>query len=320
MNKRIVSWLASLIILSIPAIGWLNRNAIYDAYRLHNYTPSSQVVTLADETTMTPEARHLFYVYRPELDDKTAFGTHCPENEQTIVLGCYILHRGIYLYNVPDNRLKGVTEVTAAHEMLHAQYDRLSSKDKANVNRMTADALKGITDQRLLETIENYRKKDPSVVPNELHSILGTEVRNLSPELETYYKRYFTNRGAVVDFADAYKGEFTEREQQVANVDKQLADIKKQIDALNVSLETQQTTLKNQYATMQQQKKSGQIEQYNQQVPLYNQAVNSYNADVNRQRSLVTQYNALVEQRNNLAVEENQLIKALDSRETIQTQ
>lgn len=320
MNKRIVSWLATLVILAVPAVLWFNRDALYDAYRLHNYTPSAQVVTLADETTMTPNARHLFYVYHPALEDKDAFGTHCPENEQTIVLGCYILHRGIYLYNVPDNRLKGVTEVTAAHEMLHAQYDRLNSKDRAKVDSLTAEALKGITDKRLLDTIENYRKKDPSVVPNELHSILGTEVRNLPPELEAYYKRYFTNRGAIVDYADSYKGEFTDREQQVANIDTQLASIKKQIDALNVSLESQQTALKSQYNTMQQQKRSGQIDQYNQQVPVYNQAVNSYNADVNRQRSLVSQYNALVEQRNNLAVEENQLIKALDSRETIQTQ
>ena len=320
MNKRIVSWLASLLILAIPAVAWLQRDAIYDAYRLRNYTPPAQIVKLADETTMTPSARNLFYVYHPELDDKSAFGTHCPENEQTIVLGCYILHKGIYLYSVPDARLKGVTEVTAAHEMLHAQYDRLSSKDKANVDKMTANALKGITDTRLLLTIENYRKKDPSVVPNELHSILATEVRNLPTDLENYYKRYFTNRGAVVDFADAYKGEFTEREQQVANVDAQLSDMKKQIDSLNVSLESQQTALKNQLATMQQQKRSGQIEQYNQSVPIYNQAVNSYNVDINRQRTLVTQYNALVEQRNNLALEENQLIKALDSRETIQTQ
>jgi hypothetical protein len=269
---------------------------------------------------MTPDARRLFYVYRPQLDDKDSFGTHCPENEQTIVLGCYVLHRGIYLYQVPDNRLRGVTEVTAAHELLHAQYDRLSSKDKAKVDSLTAETLKGITDERLLQTIDNYRKKDSSVVPNELHSILGTEVRNLPPELEAYYKRYFTNRGAIVDFADAYKGEFTQREQQVATIDTQLADIKKQIDALNTSLESQQTALKNQYNSMQQQKSSGQFEQYNAQVPIYNQAVNSYNVDVNRQRSLVTQYNTLVEQRNNLAVEENQLIKALDSRETIQTQ
>jgi hypothetical protein len=320
MNKRLLSFVTSIVLVAIPVVGWLQRDKLFDTWRLRNYTPTSEVVHLADVTTMTPGARNLFYVYHPQLDDKTSFSNNCGNEEQTIVLGCYILHKGIYLYNVPDNRLNGVEEVTAAHEMLHAQYDRLSSSDKKKVDAWTAEALKGITDERLLQTVENYRKKDPSVVPNELHSILGTEVRSLPPDLENYYKRYFADRSKVVDFADAYKGEFTSREQQVASIDKQLATVKSQIDSLNASLETQQVNLKNQYNALQQQKKSGQIEAYNQAVPAYNLAVQQYNADVNKQRSLVTQYNNLVEERNNLAVEENQLIKALDSRETIQTQ
>lgn len=320
MNKRIVSFTLSLIILAAPLVAWAQRDYLFDTWRLHNYAPSSEVVRLADATTMTPGARHLFYVYHPVLEDKTSFGNNCGNEEQTIVLGCYILHRGIYLYNVPDQRLNGVKEVTAAHEMLHAQYDRLSRGDKKKVDALTAEALKSITDERLLQTIENYRQKDPSVVPNELHSILGTEVRNLPPDLEAYYKRYFTNRGAIVDFADAYKGEFTSREQKVADLDKQLSSLKSQIDNLNASLETQQTALKEQYNNLQQQKRSGQIAAYNSAVPAYNLAVQSYNADVNKERSLVSRYNDLVEERNSLAVEENQLIKALDSRETIQTQ
>ena len=320
MNKRIVSFILSLVILAVPVVAWAQRDYLFDTWRLHNYAPSSQVVHLADATTMTPEARHLFYVYHPSLEDKATFGNHCGNEEQTIVLGCYILHRGIYLYDVPDNRLNGVEEVTAAHEMLHAQYDRLSSSDKKKVDALTSETLKSITDERLLQTIEDYRKKDPSVVPNELHSILGTEVRNLPPQLEAYYKRYFTDRSKIVDFADAYKGEFTSREQKVADLDKQLTGLKTQIDNLNASLETQQAALKAQYNNLQQQKKSGQIEAYNAAVPVYNLAVQSYNADVNKERSLVTQYNNLVEERNSLALEENQLIKALDSRETIQTQ
>jgi hypothetical protein len=320
MNKRIVSTVLSLIILAVPIVTWTQRDYLFDSWRLRNYTPSSEIVRLADTTTMTPEARRLFYVYHPVLEDKAGFNTKCGNEEQTIVLGCYILHRGIYLYDVPDARLNGVEEVTAAHEMLHAQYDRLSSSERKKVDAMTAEALKIISDGRLLQTIENYREKDPSVVPNELHSILATEVRNLPKELENYYKRYFSNRGAVVDFADAYKSEFASREQRVADLDKQLISLKTQIDNLNVTLETQQQNLKSQYESLQQLKRSGKAEAYNAAVPAYNAAVQSYNASVNRQRSLVNQYNTLVEERNSLAVEENQLIKALDSRETIQTQ
>jgi hypothetical protein len=171
---------------------------------------------------MTPGARRLFYVYRPVLEDKGSFNQHCSNSEQTIVLGCYIEHQGIYLYNISDQRLNGVIEVTAAHEMLHGAYDRLSDKERQRIDGLTAGVAASLTDERIKSTVENYRKKDPSVVPNELHSILATEVRNLPPDLEAYYGRYFTNRKAIVDLADQYKQAFTEREDHVKSIDAQL--------------------------------------------------------------------------------------------------
>lgn len=320
MSKRIISSTISVALLAGIGVALWQRDALFDMWRLRNYTAPAQIVKLADATTMNPSTRRLFYVYRPSLEDKRAFNSHCSKAEQTIVLGCYIEHDGIYLYNVPDKRLSGVVEVTAAHELLHAGYDRLSSSERKRIDKLTADFAATITDERIKETIENYRKKDPSIVPNELHSILGTEVRNLTPELEGYYSRYFSNRAAIVDFADAYRQEFTRREQEVADIDKRLASLKQQIDSLNSSLETQQANLKSQFDAMQADKRNRNIEAYNQAVPIYNQAVGAFNMAVNRQKQLVGEYNSLVEQRNNLAIEENELIKALDSRSTIEAQ
>lgn len=321
MNKRIASYIATFLLLALVATAWMQRNALFDAWRLRGYTPPAAVAKLADTTTMTPNSRRLFYVYRPEiLEDKPTFSQHCTATEQTIVLGCYILRDGIYLYNVTDDRLKGVVEVTAAHELLHAEYDRLSTSERKRIDALTAEEAAKITDQRLKDTIENYRKRDASVVPNELHSILATEVRELPPELEAHYRKYFKNRVAIVDLADSYKQAFTEREDEVKSIDATLSTLKTQIDSFNSSLEAQQASLKSQYDAMQQLKKSGKTEEYNAGVPVYNQAVSKYNADVKKQRELVTEYNRLVERRNSLAVEENELIQALDSRETIQTQ
>lgn len=321
MNKRLLSYILSLVLLAGVLVAWVQRDAIFDTWRLRNYTPPAAVSQLADVTTMTPDARRLFYVYQPDIiDDKATFNGHCTATEQTIVLGCYILRDGIYLYNITDPRLKGVVEVTAAHELLHAVYDRLSPGERQRIDAMTAEVAAGLNDQRLKDTIENYHKRDPSVVPNELHSILATEVRELPAELEAHYKKYFKNRVAIVDLADSYKQAFTEREAEVASIDEKLTSLKSQIDALNTSLEAQQSALKAQFETLQQQKRSGNTEEYNAGVPAYNQAVSRYNADVRRQRELVSEYNTLVERRNSLAVEENELIEALDSRETIQTQ
>lgn len=320
MHKRIWSFVATLLIILIAAGVWLNQNALFDMWRLRGYTPPAEVVALADETTMTDSARRLFYVYRPALQDKSTFNTSCTNSEQTIVLGCYVQHQGIYLYNVSDPRLDGVIEVTAAHEMLHAAYDRLSEKERKRIDGLTSQVEKTLTDERLKSTIEGYRSKDPSVVPNEMHSIFATELADLPTDLETYYARYFTNRRAIVQLADQYKQAFTERENQVKSIDEQLKSLKTQIDSLNASLESQQASLKTSYDDLQQKRRGNDIDAYNAAVPAYNQAVVAYNANVNKQKQLVSQYNSLVEQRNDLATEENELIKALDSRETIQSQ
>jgi hypothetical protein len=320
MYKRTASFVAIISLIGILGVAWFERDNLFDSWRLRNYSAPVEVVKLADATTMDDKARRLFYVYRPSLDDKTTFNQHCSGSEQTIVLGCYVEHDGIYLYTVPDERLNGVIEVTAAHELLHAAYDRLSSKEKSRVDALTAQVAANITDERLKKTIENYRSKDASVVPNELHSILGTELRSLPPELEAYYKQYFTNRAAIVDFADRYKQAFTERENEVEALDNKLKAAKAEIEVLNASLESQQAQLKSQYDILQQTKRNGDVDAYNNAVAGYNQQVNRYNADVNKQKRLVSNYNATVEQRNNLAVEENELIKALDSRDTVQSQ
>lgn len=320
MHNRVVSYGLSFVLLAAVGIGWLQRDAIFDAWRLRGYTASAEVAALADKTTMNDKARRLFYVYRPSLEDKASFNAHCTNSEQTIVLGCYVQHDGIYLYNVSDVRLNGVVEVTAAHEMLHAAYDRLSGKERTRIDRLTAEAASTITDERLKATIENYRMKDATVVPNELHSILATELRDLPTDLETYYKRYFTNRGVIVSLADQYKQEFSNREDQVKAIDRQISDLKLQIDDLNSSLEAQQVNLKANLQNMQTMRNSGDTEGYNAAVGPYNRAVVEYNTSVNRQKQLVGQYNSLVEQRNSLATEENELIEALDSRKTIQQQ
>src|SRR6185295_11567695 len=102
---------------------------------------------------MTPDTRRLFYVYHPVLEDKQAFNSHCTDSEKTIVLGCYISRTGIYLYDVTDSRLNGVEQVTAAHETLHAAYERLSSSERKRVDGLTAQAFAQVTDQRIKDTI-----------------------------------------------------------------------------------------------------------------------------------------------------------------------
>lgn len=294
----------------------MNNQAIYDWVRLRNYQPSAAIAQIAQDTTMNNATKRLFYVYHPELQTKELFNQSCSGSERTIVLGCYVSRQGIYLYDVTDERLKGVIQVTAAHETLHAAYERLGSDERKKVDAMTADAYAQLTDERIKETIAAYRKRDTSVVPNELHSILATEVATLPTDLEHYYERYFTDRAAIVRYSQQYEAEFKSRQEKVVADDARLQTLKSQIETLEASLKKQLSTINSEYARLQSLKSSGQVEKYNAGVAGYNGRVATYNSDVRKLQQLIKDYNALVAERNTLALEENELIKAIDSRPT----
>lgn len=317
---RIISLASFLFVLAAAGVLWLNRWNIYDAMRLRGYQAPAQIAQLATDATMNNSTRRLFYVYHPELEDKSAFVQSCKSAEKTIVLGCYVPSQGIYLSNITDPRLAGVLQVTAAHETLHAAYDRLSSSDKKNVNIMVNRAYQQVTDQRIKDTIDAYRKEGADVA-NELHSILGTEVRNLPADLEAYYQRYFTNRLAIVTYSEAYEQAFTDRQQAVKNYDMQLQNLKEQLDKAEASLGSQESALKAQRTQLDILLSNKQYDAYNAGVPAYNASVNAYNISVRKVRSLIDGYNDIVNKRNAIVNEESELVKSIDSRpETINAQ
>lgn len=303
-----------MVVLVVGVAFW-QRYFIFDTIRLWNYQPSAAILQLANDTTMVASTKRTFYVYYPSLEDKSTFSKNCTSNEQTIVLGCYISGQGIFLYDVTDSRLRGVVEVTAAHEVLHAKYERLSNSEKMRVDQLITTAFEQVSDKRILDTIKAYRENGADVT-NELHSILGTEVRNLPAELESYYAQYFSDRGAIVTYSEKYVQEFTSRRTQVSEYDEQLTSLKSEIDADQIELTSQAAAINKQYATLQVLKNSGQTEEYNAQVPDYNVAVNAYNTRVKGAQARIAQYNDLVAKRNALVIEEGELSEAIDSRPT----
>lgn len=292
-----------------------NHQNITDWWKLRNYQAPAPVAQLATQDTMTAYARKIFYVNHAAILAKDTFPQNCPNNggEQTIVLGCYRSGQaGIFLLGVSDPRLNGVEQVTAAHEMLHGAYDRLSSSEKSKINAMLLDYYNNdLHDQRLRDTIAAYKKTEPNDLVNEMHSIFGTEIAKLPPGLEQYYKRYFTNRAQIAAYAAQYQGEFTSRQAAVARDDAKLADIKQQIDSLEADLQAKQATIQARQSSLNALRTSGDISAYNAGVPAYNALVNGYNAEVEQIRGLIGQYNELVAERNAIALQENQLSKEL---------
>lgn len=306
------------VLLTVALIGGLGAAVIYrqqvlDYIALRDYSPSERVVSLANATTMNDAARKVFYVNHPELQDKSTFSSSCALAEQTIVLGCYISNKGVYLLDVSDPRLSGIIEVTAAHETLHAEYDRLSAAEKNKIDKMTIDFFAGLKNDRIRQNIENYRKRDPLVVPNELHSILATEVRDLSPELETYYGQYFKDRKSIVALSEKYEKTFTDIENQVKAYDVRLKSMKVEIDGIDSSLGGLEKEVTARKEALDRSLKANRVSEYNGGVDSFNVLVNRYNGLVTERQNLTKEYNVVVEEYNKLASTEAQLLDSLKS-------
>jgi uncharacterized protein YukE len=320
--KRTFGLIISLLLLTVPVVAWAQKQQIWDWWQLHDYAPASNIEELTREDKMTDYARKIFYVNHPELiNNVNAFRHQCAQSEQTIVLGCYHPpQNGISVYDIQDSRLNGVEQVTAAHEMLHAAYDRLSSSEKQKVNTMLLDYYtNGLNNKRIVDTINAYKKTEPQELVNEMHSIFGTEVESLPPPLENYYKKYFLDRAAVVKYASGYQAEFTRRINQISSDDTVLTKLKGEIEAKEQSLNSQLQQIQSDRQNLNSLRDSGDVQQYNAAVYNFNSEIYTYNSSVRDLQNQITLYNNLVQKRNEVAKELRSLDGALDTRLTAQT-
>lgn len=320
--KKVLRIVLPLAALLAPILFWINHQTIFDWYQLRNYTPPAAISSLASSVGMNSSSSKIFYVNHPLLmDDIKQFHSSCSSSEQTIILGCYHSDQaGIYIYDVKDARLAGIEQVTAAHEMLHAAYDRLSDKEKNKVDNLLVNFYQhSLTDQRIKDTINDYKKSEPNDVVNEMHSIFGTEVVNLPTELENYYKQYFTNRSLVVGFSQKYEAEFSSRSAKAHVYEDQLTALKNKITTEENSLKSQASQIEAQRANLDNLRNSNQIDQYNSQVSGFNASIDSYNYQVNLYKKDVNSYNSLLGEYNKVAGELSTLFDAIDTRVTAPT-
>lgn len=313
MNKKLYNFIfLALAVCIVAIIGWTNRYTIYDKIKLFNYDPSLQVSELAEQSGMGQYGKVLFYINDPKISDQRTFRKECKQAEQTIVLGCYN-GQNIYIYKVTDAQLNGVEQVTAAHEMLHAAYARLSSKDKKQVDEMIKSAYKRLNDPKLISTYESYHKSEPGQEWNEMHSVLGTEYSNLGADLENYYKKYFIDRSKVVTLANKYQKVFDDLKDEVEQYDAQLSLLKIDIEQKQNNLSNKLQDIDIQKTQLNAMQASGSSS-YDSAANLYNSNVYSYNQSLKELQNLINQYNLIVENRNKIAVEQQGLTKSIDSR------
>jgi hypothetical protein len=253
---HVVALAATIICVAFAALLFFNRQFVVDQLSVWQYKPSSDVTSLAVRSGMNDTGKFYFYSAQPAVEEAEEFNKQCDRKEDTTaILGCYN-GRNIYIYNVTNQSIDGIREVTAAHEMLHAAYDRLGGSEKSRINSLLeTEYAKLKTDTKLAERMAFYDRTEPGERDNELHSVIGTEIASISPELEAYYKKYFTDRNKVTTLHQKYAAVFDDLQNRSQALISQLT-------ALNKTIEQNSAT-------------------YNKEVSRLNQDIETFNAKAN---------------------------------------
>ncbi|PSB55690.1 hypothetical protein [Chamaesiphon polymorphus] len=312
--KRLKRYLTIATIVAVVILGIRFTQELEDWSRLATYRPPSEIARLATSTTMTPLAQRLFYVNNPTIESRKSSLNLCKGSEHTIVLGCYVVRKGIFLQEVTDPRLKGVMEVTAAHEMLHVAYQRMSIFEQSQINKQLQQALIQLQNPRILRLVATYNRQDPKSVDNELHSILGTEVRDLSPKLEEYYRAYFTNRSTVVALSERYEGVFTALRAKAKTLSQELTTRKSALEQLSAQVKQEAQTIASERSTLQTAIVANPQGDYRFQISNFNDRVRNYNQLVSQLTAQTDTYNQMVTEHNSIALEEKSLVESLENK------
>ncbi|MBK0418046.1 hypothetical protein JD276_03250 [Leucobacter sp. CSA1] len=232
--NRILGCAVLLALLVVGGLAFTHRQAISDHFKAQGFEASEEVSSLVDRLDLTDAGRRIFLASHPTLDASQGFNEQCAKvdhSEQGHVLGCYS-GSAIHLFAVTDERLDGIVEVTAAHELLHAAYERLGAGERDALSRQLLDAYESLAeeDPELARRMEVYEHLSDAAFANELHSVLGTEVRKLPPRLEEHYRQWFGSRELIVDFFDAYHGVFSELQTRAESLQAELTALREDVE------------------------------------------------------------------------------------------
>lgn len=262
-KRSLTLWLLLCFLGIAAAWFFFNRQWLIDTIRYYQFTPTTEVAALAKDTTMTETGKFYFYTSHPKLADSKSFNNECVRKEaDSPILGCYYNFR-IYIYDVRNDKLDGIEEVTAAHEMLHAVFDRLSDAEREQLSTELLAAYERVKTSELVKRMEYYEKNEPGQEVNELYAILGTEFLNLGSKLEEHYERYFSDRKKIVVLHNKTQAVFKTLTARAKTIADQINNL---VDSIN-------TTTK----------------QYNKETAELSAAIEAFNAKANTQNGFSSQ-------------------------------
>lgn len=312
--KSVASCLLIIVLVSLFVI---YKQRIIDQILVWQYQPTSEVVSIFNRSGMNENGKFYFYMSKPKIDATQSFNNACNRVEQTTsILGCYD-GQNIFIFDVKDEKLDGIKEVTAVHETLHAVYSRLSDADKIKLNNLLEIEYEKLKkDKDFTDLISFYDRTEPGQRYNELHSIVGTEIGQISTELENYYSRYFADRKKIVALDLKYSGVFKLVKSRADELAVKLNDLSAVITSQTSDYNSKTINLNKDIAVFNNRAANGDFGSMSQ---FYNEryllSVRASNLDLLRSNinDNIKNYESILAEYNSIALESKKLYNAIDS-------
>ncbi len=314
--KGIVSAIVAVAILAIA--GWvvLNRQYLIDLANYLQYQPTTTIASFVDKASMNGEGKFLFYSAQPKLEESADFNKSCPNYSagSMAILGCYDGQK-IYIYNVTNSQLDGILEETAAYEMLHAAYKRITGDDKTKLDALIEAEYAKQGDAGTAASVAYFAKYEPGERDDELFSVIATQFSTISPDLESYYSRFLMNRQVLVNLYNKYSSVFTNLSTQSTDLYNQITTLNQKIVSDKATYDQNSAQLQADIDTFNQDAQSGNMtqSQYNSQRASLTNRISALDSDRDAINSEITTVTNLVTQYQALALQVQQLNQSIDS-------
>ena len=309
-----------IVIIAISTIIIINnRVTLSDLFRGAFYHPTAEMETIRDKLSLTSDGIRIFNASFPELETSESFNLNCESHDSEIyILGCYA-DGDIHVYDIRDKQFDGIRELTSAHELLHAVYARLPESEKLSLSVQLEEVYRKNTDilgeeLKLYESSQRY---------DELHSRIGTEIKDLPSNLEEYYGKYFKDQDQIVSYYNNYiepfrklKAEFTRLEDELSALGDEIETIKLDYESRSEAYNTSVKEFNRCASTADCFASDYEFRTRRAEILAEQSALNALFVELNQK---ITLYNSKVEEYNNNILKNEELTNIVNSNAKVES-
>lgn len=218
-------WVA-VVALCVATYAVLQLPWLLDTLKGFGYEPTENVARLEADLELTASGRRIFAATRPTVEGSAEFNEHCQSYDAEVsLLGCYTDGR-IYIYEITLAQLASANKVTAAHELLHAVWERMSTSER----RQVSEWLQQVYRERSEWFDDELEVYDEDERIEEMYTRAGTKLADLPEELEKHYAKYFQNRAQIVQYYQDYEAPFLALQLEMEELAEKIETTAQEID------------------------------------------------------------------------------------------